>query len=127
MKGLLLSRGLVLGGYFGLLTLLLLWFTWLARPTQMPVSVVLLIFVGPLLLPLRGLLYQRSYTHAWTAFLVLIYFIHGVVEAWANPTERGLASLEIFFSMMLFSGCLLYIRYNARTHSSQEVPDEGNR
>ena len=126
MKGLKVSRWLVLLSYFGLLSLLLLWFTLLAPPRQIPISLALLVFVGPLLLPLRGLLYQRSYTHAWTAFLVLIYFIHGVVEAWANSAERYLAGLEILLSMTLFTACILYIRYKTRANQSEELTNKGN-
>lgn len=115
MTGLQLSRWAVLIGYFGLFVLLLLWFTVLVPSVNFPVSLTLLIFVGPLLLPLRGLLYQRSYTHAWTAFLVLIYFTHGVVEAWSNPAERWLAGLEIIFSLLLLCGCVWFIRFAAKT------------
>lgn len=110
-----LFRSAVLIGYFGLLSLLLLWFTILAPSITIPTSVVLLIFVGPLLFPLRGLLHGKRYTHAWTSFLVLIYFTHGIVEAWANPFERGLAVLEIGFSLLLLVGCVGYIRASARS------------
>jgi len=108
------SRWLTLASYFGLLALMMLWQTVLAPPTQIPISVALLLLAGPLLLPLRGLLYGRPYTHAWTSFLVLIYFIHGVVEAWSNPPVRIYASLEIGLSVLLYCGTLLYARYRGR-------------
>ena len=110
IKPLVVARWATLLGYFGLFALLLLWFTLLAPSQRYPTSLVLIVFIGPLLFPLRGLLHGRKYTHAWTGFLVLIYFIHGVVESWANPAERGLALLEIFFSLLLFFGCLFFIR-----------------
>ncbi|MDH5180382.1 MAG: DUF2069 domain-containing protein [Gammaproteobacteria bacterium] len=118
MSGLQVSRLLVLSGYFGLFILLLLWITLLAPPTRVPVSLVLLLFVGPLLFPLRGLLYRKRYTHAWTAFLVLIYFTHGVVEAWSNPAERWLAVAEITLSLMLLTGCVWFVRADARKNAS---------
>jgi len=108
------SRWLTLASYFALLTLLMLWQTVLAPPQLLPISVVLVLLVGPLLFPLRGLLHGRPYTHAWTSFLVLIYFIHGVVEAYSNPAERLYAGLEILFSVLLYSGSLLYARYRGR-------------
>lgn len=113
------SRWLTLTAYFALLILMMLWQTVLAPPQIVPVSVALVLLVGPLLFPLRGLLYGRPYTHAWTSFLVLIYFIHGIVEAWSDPGVRRLASLEILFSVLLYSGALLYARYRGRQLRAQ--------
>ena len=120
-KMLVLARWATLLGYFGLFALLLSWFTLLAPSQHFPTSVVLLVFLGPLLFPLRGLLHGRKYTHAWTAFLVLLYFIHGVVESWANPEERGLALLEILFSLLLFFGCLFFVRLSNRLAAGQNL------
>ena len=100
-----------LAGYFALLGLLMLWNTILAPSQHFPVAIVLIVMVVPLLLPLRGLLHGRPYTHAWTAFLALLYFIHGVGEAVTNPQERLLGSLEIIFSLVLFFGATFYARY----------------
>lgn len=101
-------------GYSGLLLLLLLWFSWLSPPEVLPRSMVLLLMTGPLLFPLRGLLYGRPYTFAWTSFLALFYFIHGVTEAYSDPEVRLLALLEILFSVMLYSGAMLFARYRGR-------------
>lgn len=120
-----ISRWLTLAAYFALLGLLMLWQTILAPSTQFPVSLVLLILVGPLLLPLRGLLHGRPYTHAWTSFLVLVYFIHGVVEAYSNPAERHYAVLEIIFSVLLYTGAILYARYRGRELRMQTRSDTG--
>lgn len=118
------SRWLTLVSYFALLILLMLWQTVLAPPQALPISIVLVLLVGPLLFPLRGLLYGRPYTHAWTSFLVLIYFIHGIVEAWSNPGVRLYAGLEILFSVLLYTGALLYARYRGRQLKAQSgVPD----
>jgi uncharacterized membrane protein len=104
------ARIVALAGYFGLLSLLLLWFTWLAPPERFPVSLAILITTGPLLFALRGLLHARPYTHAWVSMLSLAYFTHGVVEAWANAAVRHLALLEVLFSVLLFCGAVLYVR-----------------
>lgn len=110
MQPLKLARMATLLGYFGLFSLTLLWVTVLEPSARMPTSIMLIIFVGPLLFPLRGILHGKSYTHAWTAFLVLLYFIHGVVESWANPAQRWLAITEILLSILLFTGCIFYVR-----------------
>ena len=105
---------LTLGSYAALLLLLVLWFGWLAPPKVIPRSLVLLIMTVPLLFPLRGLLHGHPYTFAWTSFLALFYFIHGITEAWSDPGVRLLASLEILFSTLLYSGAILYARHRGR-------------
>ncbi len=110
MQPLRIARLATLFGYFGLFALTLLWVTVLSPSPRISTSVMLIIFVGPLLLPLRGLLHGRATTHIWTSFLVLLYFMHGVVESWANPAERWLALIEVVLSILLFTGCYFYVQ-----------------
>ncbi len=109
-----LAYGVALVGYFGLFLLLFAKTIWLAPPTSVPVVVVLLVLVGPLLLPLRGLLYGRPYTFAWTSLLALAYFTHGMVEAYSSPAERPLAIIEVLFSTALYGGAVAYSRLRSR-------------
>lgn len=102
--------GITQAGYFGTFLLLMLWYSWLAPSPTLPVSFVLLILGTPLLLPLRGLLHGRRYTVAWSLFLCLGYFTHGVTEAYALPEDRLLGGLEILFCLLWFIGGIRYIR-----------------
>jgi uncharacterized membrane protein len=101
-------------GYFGLFGLLMLWNTILAPSRHFPVAMVLLCLVTPLLLPLKGLLNAHLKTCAWAAYVSLIYFVHGTIEAYSNADERLLASLEVFFSLLLFFGATFYVRFTGR-------------
>ena len=89
---------LTLFGYFGTLTVLTVWYSWLAPATLFPAALVLLVLVVPLLFPLRGLLHGRRYTFAWSCFLALLYFTHGVMEAYSDDYTCPLGGLEISFS-----------------------------
>jgi uncharacterized membrane protein len=100
-----------LTGFFGLFTLLMLWNTVLVPSSQFPVALMLLITVTPLLLPMRGLLDRKPKSCAWMAYISLIYFIHGSVEAFVNSNGRLYPSLEIILSLMLFFGATLYVRF----------------
>ena len=111
---------LTLLSYFGLLILLALWFTWLAPSRTLPTSLVLLFGIGPLLLPLRGLLYGRPYTFAWSSLLIMAYFIHGIVEAYAEPQVRILAAIEIVLTCLFYLGAILYPRYYNREQMTQD-------
>lgn len=112
-------RRLALFSYFALLILLMLWFTWLAPSKTMPTSLVILFGIGPLMFPLRGLLYGKTYTYAWSSFLILLYFIHGVVEAYADPEVRLLAVMEIVLSCLFYVGAILYPKYHNKEISPQ--------
>ena len=105
---------LALLGYFGLLILLSAWTIYLAPPTIFPISIVLLFYVGPLLIPLRGLLHGKLYTHAWVHFMALFYFTIGVMVAAGNEAERIYAIAQILFSIMMFFGSMMYVRSKAR-------------
>ena len=100
-----------LTGYFGLFSLLMLWNTVLAPSSRFPVALRLLITVTPLLLSLRGFLDRNPKSCAWMAYISLAYFIHGSIEAYVNTNGRLYPSLEIIFSLMLFFGATLYVRF----------------
>ncbi len=102
---------LALAGFFGLFGLLMLWPTLLAPPTDIPVALRLLITVTPLLLPMRGLLHKRRKPCAWAAYISLLYFVHGSIEAYADVAVRNYALLETTFSLMLFFGANFYVRH----------------
>ena len=104
---------LALTGYVGLFSLLMLWNTLISPPEKLPVALVLIITVSPLLLPLRGFIKGNLKSSSWMAYLSMPYFIHGSIEAYAR-TERLLPSLEVLFSLMLFLGATLFVRYAAR-------------
>lgn len=116
-------RALALGAYFLLLALLINRYTWLAPPTHVPVSVVLLVVVAPLLLPLRGLLHGRAYTHAWTSFLALPYFVLGVDALAAGTGPAWLAGATIAAALALFAGAVGYTRLRGRELQNAARPD----
>jgi uncharacterized membrane protein len=103
------ARLVTLGGYFGLLTLVVVWHAWLHPPRHFPTALVLTAL--PLLLPLRGLLHVRVRSHLWASFLMMLYLMHGVVETLTNPPQRLLAILEIALSLTVFTAAALYTRW----------------
>ena len=117
---------MTLTGYFGLLILLASWIIYFRPPTNSPVSFTLLFALTPLLIALRGLLYGKRYTYAWSSMLILFYFLHGVVEAWANEnqTVKILAMFEVAFSVIFFIGSILYVKYKSRELGQKLEPED---
>ena len=104
------ARAATLVGYLGLIALLLAWLTLLAPPPPSVISLTIVLLVGPLLFPLRGLLKGRRYTHAWSSLLSLLYFVHGVANAPGGGPETLLGSAEIALSLLFFAGAVSYVR-----------------
>ncbi len=105
-----LFYGITLTGYFGTLILLTAWFAWLYPPVKTPTALTLLLVVGPLLLPLRGMLHARRYTMSWSCFIALLYFTHGVLEAWHDAPTWKLGLLEVVFTVLWFCGAIAYVQ-----------------
>jgi len=101
---------LTLFGYFGTLALLTAWYGWLAPPTHFTTALVLMTVLLPLLFPLRGLLHGRKYTFAWSCFLALLYFIHGVMEAYSSEVTRHLGLVEVLCTSVWFLAAMAYVR-----------------
>lgn len=101
---------LAVTAYLSLIALLLLWLIWLAPLPAGATSPALLILLGPLLIPLRSILYGRRYTMAWTSMLILLYFLHGVVAAAGGGRAAWLGGLEIVLALGYFGLAIRYVR-----------------
>ena len=108
----LLNR-LTVAGLLILLALCLAWELWLA-PLR-PGGSWLVLKALPLLLPLRGLLDGRPYTHQWTTLLILAYFGEGLVRATSDEgPSRLLAAAEIALSLAVFLAAAFFARLARR-------------
>lgn len=98
-----------LSGFFGLFFLLMAWHTVLPASKPLPTALLLLVTVGPLLLPFKGFLNRNLKSCTWMTYLSLPYFMHGVTEAYASPELRAFALLEVIFSLLLCFGAGFYV------------------
>ncbi len=71
---------------------------------------VLSIQLVPLLLVAPGMLAGSPRAHAWTCFIVNLYFIQGVLAA-IDPARAAYGWIEAVLSAVLFSAALLYTRW----------------
>ena len=115
------TRVLALVGYFGTMAFLMLWIIKLAPP-QIPKSIVLAISLLPLLLPLRGMLHGRVYTHSWSGFLALPYFAFGVDAAIHRTEKPWLGIVLVALSIVWFFGSAYYSKYK-KIAANEAPPD----
>ena len=93
------------------------WHLLINQTAEHMLSLVLVFQLGPLLFPLRGLLHGKTYTHAWSIYLAIFYFIVGVWYAAAD--ESLLFGLYIIAtSLLFFTGTVLYTRLSARMQAN---------
>ena len=113
------TRVLALIGYFGTMAFLMLWIIKLAPP-QIPKSIALAISLLPLLLPLRGMIHGRVYTHSWAGFLALPYFAFGVDAAIHRTEKQWLGIVLVALSVVWFFGSAYYSKY--KKIAANELP-----
>ncbi|MGX5913863.1 DUF2069 domain-containing protein [Aliidiomarina sp. Khilg15.8] len=107
-------RRLTLTGYLGLLVFIILWHSWLAPSETLPVWLNLVMWITPLLFPLKGIVQGKPYTHAWANFVLMLYFLHSLTTLYTHPDERLYAAIELLLTCMAFVGATFYARYAGR-------------
>ena len=105
-----LGRILTLCGYFGLLAGLFAWHLVISPPPKHLMSVIIFFQIGPLMLPLFGLLNGKLYTHAWAMYLAIFYFVIGVWYA-GYDEDLGIGLYVISCSLLFFAGTVIYTRF----------------
>jgi len=105
-----LSRALSLFSFFGLALVMLVWTLAYANLHGARPWVILSIELAPLVLLAPGLILGSARAHAWTCFVVNLYFIKGVLAAF-DPARSLLGWAEALLSLTLFCAALLYTRW----------------
>lgn len=105
-----LARAISLASFIGLAVLLMVWNLVFADLHGARTWVVVGIQLIPLLLVAPGIVSGSPRAHAWTCFIVNLYFIQGVLAA-IDPARMLYGWLEAIISLTLFIGALLYTRW----------------
>lgn len=113
-KQTLIYRRLALISYFSLLLWLTIWHFILPINTEYSPLVIRIFWIVLLLLPSRGLIAGKPYTHAWANFIVMIFLLHGFTCIYALSDERWYALIEILLAAAMFVGCSVYARLRGR-------------
>jgi len=99
-----------MASFIGLALLLLVWNLAFAELYGARTWVVVGIQLIPLLLVAPGMITGSPRAHAWTCFIVNLYFIQGVLAA-IDPARMIYGWLEATISLILFISALLYTRW----------------
>lgn len=107
------ARLLSLATYLGLIAWVMTWIVFLGGVAREHISIWLLLFVTPLLVPLRGVLAGRDKALIWGALVGLLYLVHGGVIAWSDPAQRWLGLVEAGLALVYLLSASLFIRWRA--------------
>lgn len=113
-------RWISLISFFGLMFTLIAWIVIAPHGEYYPVSTMLLLGVVPLLFPMRGLLYAKPYTHAWTSFLMLFYFSFSVGEVYSADSLSIYPVLALIFSSTCFLSAIFFIKSGAKKKNTSQ-------
>lgn len=115
-----LSRISTLIGYFGLLIFIPVWHLLVTPLAPEFMSITLLVQIGPLMFPLRGILHGKVYTHAWAMYLALFYFVIGIWYA-GDESTRIFGVVFSLLSVLFFIGTMLYTRYQGMADNASAL------
>jgi len=110
-------RWLTLLGYFGLMAGIYSWHLLIHKTEPQLMSIIIVLQLGPLLFPLRGLLHGKVYTHAWSMYLAIFYFIVGVWYA-SDSESFSFGIFVVVTSLMFYTGAMLYTRYAGKNSNN---------
>ena len=105
-----ISRAVSLLSFLALLIALLVWNLLFAEIPGKLLWVILAFQLTPLLLLAPGLILGNARAHAWTCFVVNLYFIQDVLAAF-DPAKALFGWLETLLSLSLFCAALMYTRW----------------
>jgi len=106
-----LARRLTLTSYLGLIINVVLWY-FISDPPRFVFSTILsLMYLALILLPGYGLFTKKPGTYMWSSYLILLVFMHAIVETYANHAFRAYAIAELVLSLVFFTGTSTCVRY----------------
>lgn len=104
------SRILLTGAYLALVILQPVWHALLPPPLGSGKWWLAIVAVLPLLLPLKGLLGGSLRSMTWAGYLVMLYLIIGIMEAWSNPPQRIPALVQTGLVVVFVISVLVFSR-----------------
>lgn len=101
-----LWRNLTLVGLAGLIALIVVWNTVLAKVQYVPLWLELLVLLAPLLALLPGVMKGVPKTHVYAVLVSLLYLMLGIWVA-IDPQERVYGYALIVLSTCLYAGAFM--------------------
>lgn len=119
MNKVVITRWLSLISYLGLFTLNMLWLTWLGDVPKHFISLYLLFLVGPMLLPLRGILRGEDKALIWGSLICLLYAVYGGMTWYGINDNNLLGAIETIFAVTYIFSASFFTRWRAEQNAAE--------
>jgi uncharacterized membrane protein len=73
-----------------------------------------LLWIIPILLPLKGVIQGKPYTYAWGSFIICLYMLHGLTLLYVTDEYFIFALVEVLLLGSLLIGFPFYARIRGR-------------
>ncbi|KXF81231.1 DUF2069 domain-containing protein [Enterovibrio coralii] len=103
-------RAFALISYLSLIGWVFVWHAVISPHPHISPYGVTIAWLIPLMLPLKGIITGKPYTHAWANFILMFYFLHGLTLLWVDEGERLLALVELVITSVSFVCNILYAK-----------------
>ena len=104
------SHRIACGSYLLLVLLQPLWHAIVPQPMGANNWFLALFAAAWLLLPLKGVLAGSLRSMTWAGYLVMVYLVIGVMEAWSNPPQRLPALAQTLLVIIFVVSTLVFSR-----------------
>jgi len=104
------ARQIAVSSYLALLLLQPVWHGVLPAPLGSANALLAVLATLPLLLPLKGVVQGRPRSMTLAGYLVVLYFIIGIMEAWSNAPQRLAALCQVLLSVVYIGSLVLFVR-----------------
>ena len=105
-------HAIVTWSYIALLILQPVWHTLLPQPFGAVSWWLGLLAAIPLIFPLKGIVCGSMRSMTWGGYLLLLYLVVGIMEAWSNPPQRVPALIQTALVVICIWGILAFSREN---------------
>jgi uncharacterized membrane protein len=99
--------------HLGLIVFAMAWVIQLSDTPIERISLYIVLFVGPLVLTLRGVLHARTKTLVYSSLIGLWYLLHGGVLWWTDVQHTYWGLLEMSLALGHILSSSLYNRWQA--------------
>jgi uncharacterized membrane protein len=107
------ARAAAQAAYVGLIGWVMAWVVFLGDVANEHVSLFLILFATPLLIPLRGVLAARDKPMIWGALLALPYSVHGGMVVWGGGDDAWMGWIEVALGLGYVFSASYFIRWRA--------------
>lgn len=107
-------KNIGLTGYLGLALYYPVLFFMLDPTANNLAYITLVLFWLPLLTAIPGLLRHNPYTYAWSNFVLMWCYIHGLTAIWTFEGNKLYIVLELILLTLAFVGNTYFARYRGR-------------